>query len=222
MSQWPGVTVEERCAKYTIYEGKQDALLNTGLFKLEWFPGQPGNGKGSSTFVFTDENQREGYIKKPSTKKPMENGCGRARIVSTGAKADPLFRVWLTPTFEEYIRRRTAEETRSPEEQKACTGSDEWQRAKEARTDKSETLARWRNAISHRIAEIEKLCAGEAYFSEMPDVRIKGDDLTRVRDAVENLRRAFALTIPEMPDVVVRSNVYSIRDGAHRGLKKTG
>lgn len=214
MSQWPGVTVVDWSHEYIIYEGKQDALLNTGLFKLEWFPGQPGNGKGSSTFVFTDEKQRNGYIKKPSTKRPMENGYGRARIVSTGAQSDPFFKVWLTPTFEEKIRRSY--------EQKTCTGSDEWQLAKEARTDKGETLARWRNAISHRITEIERLCAGDAYFSEMPDVRIKGDDLARVRDAVENLRRAFALTTPEMPDVVIRSNVYSIRDGAHRGLKKTG
>ena len=107
-------------------------------------------------------------------------------------------------------------------ERETRTDAEAWRLAKEARTDKGETLARWRNAISHRITEIERLCAGEAYFSEMPDVRIKGDDLAHVRDAVEDLRRTFALTTPEMPDVVIRSNVYSIRDGAHRGLKKTG
>lgn len=214
MSQWPGVTVEDWGDKYTIYEGKKDALLNTGLFKLAWFPGQPGNGKGSSTFVFTDATRCNGHIKKPGDDNPRECGFGRVRIVSTGAPTDPLYRAWIQCSPTEAKRRKL--------EQTMRTGSDEWQRAKDARTDKGETLARWRNAISNRITEIENLCAGEAYFSEMPDVRIKGDDLARVRDAVENLRQAFALTTPEMPDVVIRSNVYSIRDGAHRGLKKTG
>lgn len=214
MSQWPGVTVNDWSHEYIIYEGKQDALLNTGLFKLEWFPGQPGNGKGSSTFVFIDESQRFGIIKKPGDGNPREYGFGRVRIVSTGAPTDPLFRVWLTPPPEEILRRRL--------EKKTCTGPDEWQLAKEARADKGEVFARWRNAISYEIGKLEKLCTGEMVFTEMPDVRINGNDLARVRDAVENLRRAFALTTPEMPDVVIRSNVYSIRDGAHRGLKKTG
>lgn len=212
MSQWPGVEVDER-VEYSIYEGKLEALLGTGLFKREWFPGQPGNGKGSSTFVFTDATQCDGYIKKPGDKNPRECGCGRVRILSTGAPTDPLYRVWLTPPPEEILRRKL--------EREACTGSEDWQAAKVAHADKSGAIARWRNAISHRIGEIERLCTGEAYFSEMPDVRIKGDDLARVRDAVETLRRTFAMTTPEIPDVIVRSNVYSIRDGVHRGLKKT-
>ena len=213
MSQWLDVSVSEH-DEYAIYEGKLEALLGTGLFKLDWFPGQPGNGKGASTFVFTDATRCNGHIKKPGDQNPRECGFGRVNIVSSGAPTDPLFRAWMRYPPAEVKRRKL--------EQKSCTGSGEWQRAKDARTEKGETLARWRNAISYRITEIEKLCAGEMYFSEMPDVQIKGDDLAHVRDAVENLRRAFALTIPEMPDVVIRSNVYSIRDGAHRGLKKTG
>lgn len=212
MSQYPGVAICI-CDEYTTYEGKLDALLGTGLFKLEWFPGQPGNGKESSTFVFTDATRWNGYIKKPGDDNRRECGFGRVRIISTGAPTDPLFRALIQYPPAEVERRKL--------EKAACTGADEWQRAKDARTDKGETLARWRNAISCRITEIEDLCAGKAYFSEMPDVRIKGDGLSRVRDAVENLRRAFALTTPEMPDVVIRSNVYSIRDGVHRGLKKT-
>lgn len=213
MKQWPGVSVTER-ENWTIYEGRQDALLNTGLFNLAWFPGQPGNCKTSSTFVFTDDTKRNGYIKTPGDKKRLENGLGRVRISTTGAATDPAYTAWIHHPPAEVERRKL--------EKAACTGADEWQRAKDARTDKGETLARWRNAISCRITEIEDLCAGKAYFSEMPDVRIKGDALGRVRDAVETLRRAFALTTPEMPDVVIRSNVYSIRDGVHRGLKKTG
>lgn len=213
MSQWLGVSVSEHDA-YAIYEGKLDALLGTGLFKIDWFPGQPGNGKGSSTFVFTDANRCNGHIKKPGDDKPRECGFGRVRIVSTGAPTDPLFRAW--------IQYPPAEAKRRELDRKACTGPDEWLRAKEARTDKLETLARWRNAISHRITEIEKLCAGEACFSEMPDVRINGEDLASVHNAVETLKRAFALTTPKIPDVVICSNVYSIRDGAHQGLKKSG
>lgn len=213
MNQYPGVSISI-CDEYATYEGKLNALLGTGLFNLEWFPGQPGNGKGSSTFVFTDATRRNGYIKKPGDDNRRECGFGRVCIISTGARTDPIFRAFIQYPPAEVERRKL--------EKAACTGADEWQRAKDARTDKGETLARWRNAISCRITEIEDLCAGKAYFSEMPDVRIKGDDLARVRDAVENLRRAFALTTPEMPDVVIRSNVYSIRDGAHRGLKKTG
>ena len=214
MSDYPGVKVDDWCDKWIAYEGRQDALIDTGLFCLAWFPGQPGNGKGSSVFVFTDETRRNGYIKKPGDKKPRENGYGRVTIATTGAAKDPKYRAWLHYPPAEAERRKLQRET--------CTGSDEWQLAKEARTDKGEVFARWRNAISYRIDELENLCVGKAYFSEMPDVQIKGDDLTRVRDAVENLRRVFALTTPEMPDVVIRSNVYSIRDGAHRGLKKTG
>ena len=214
MSQWPGVTVEDWGDKFTIYEGKQDALLNTGLFKLAWFPGQPGNGKGSSTFVFTDAARCNGHIKKPGDDNPRECGFGRVRIVSTGAPTDPLYRAWIQCSPTEAKRRKL--------EQTMCTGSDEWQLAKDARADKRAVLQQWKNAISYEVNNFEKLCTGEMVFTEMPDVRIKGDDLARVRDAVENLRRAFALTTPEMPDVVIRSNVYSIRDGAHRGLKKTG
>lgn len=210
MSQWPGVSVTE-FNWYTGYDGKLDALIATGLFCLEWFPGHPGNGKTSSTFVFTDDTERNGYIKRPKARQPRESSYGYVSIRRYGQDKYYAYRYYSTAEIE---RRKL--------EKAACTGADEWQRAKDARTDKGETLALWRNAISYRIAEIERLCAGEAYFSEMPDVRIKGDDLARVRDAVESLRRAFALTTPEMPDVVIRSNVYSIRDGAHRGLKKTG
>lgn len=211
MNQWPGVTVEDWNSDWTAYEGTQDALISTGLFCLAWFPGQPGNGKTSSTFVFTDDTKRNGYIKHPKDGKPRENGYGRACITGCGPEKR---RAWIHHPPAEVASRKLQHETR--------TDAETWRLAKEARTDKGETLARWRNSISYRIAEIERLCAGEAYFSEMPDVRIKGDDLARVRDAVESLRRAFALTSPEMPDVVIRSNVYSIRDGAHRGLKKTG
>lgn len=210
MSKHTGLEVSDWNESWTAYEGTQSELIATGLFCLSWFPGQPGNGKTSSTFVFTDDTKRNGYIKKPKARDPRENGYGRVCIVSRGKS----YRAWLHHPPAEVERRKLERETR--------TDAEAWRLAKEARTDKGETLARWRNAISHRITEIEKLCAGEAYFSEMPDVRIKGDDLNRVRDAVENLRRAFALTTPEMPDVVIKSNVYSIRDGAHRGLKKTG
>ena len=210
MSKHSGLKIEEWHDGCTIYEGTQSELIDTGLFCLSWFPGQPGNGKTSSTFVFTDDTKRNGYIKHPKDGKLLNSGYGRANIISRGKS----YRAWIHHPPAEVARRKLERETR--------TDAEAWRLAKEARTDKGETLARWRNEISHRIAEIEKLCAGEAYFSEMPDVRIKGDDLAHVRDAVENLRRAFALTTPEMPDVVIRSNVYSIRDGVHRGLKKTG
>lgn len=210
MSKHTGLKIEEWHDGCTIYEGTQSELIDTGLFCLSWFPGRSGNGKTSSTFVFTDDTKRNGYIKQQKDGKPLNSGYGRANIISRGK----IYRAWMYHAPAEAERRKLERETR--------TDAETWRLAKEARTDKGETLARWRNSISYRIAEIERLCAGEAYFSEMPDVRIKGDDLVRVRDAVESLRRAFALTTPEMPDVVIRSNVYSIRDGVHRGLKKTG
>ena len=212
MSHWLGVSVSEH-DEYAIYEGKLEALLGTGLFKREWFPGQPGNGKGSSTYVFIDERQLSAIIKKPGDGTALEYGFGRVRIQSTGAPTDPLFRAWLRYPPAVLKRRKL--------EREACTRSEEWQAAKVAHADKSGAIARWRNAINTRIGEILMLCTGEVYFSEMPDVRIKGDDLARVRDAVETLKHTFALTTPEIPDVIVRSNVYSIRDGVHRGLKKT-
>ena len=212
-SQSPGIKIEEWHDYSTMYEGKQATLIASGLFRAEWFPGQPGNGKSSTCFVFTDDTRRNGYIKKPGDKMPRENGFGRVRIISTGTAADPLFRAFIQHPPTEVARRKL--------EREACTGRNEWQLAKEAHSDKGEVFAGWRNAISYEIGKLEKLCTGEIVFTAMPDVRIKGDGLARVRDAVENLRRAFALTTPEMPDVVIRSNVYSIRDGAHRGLKKT-
>lgn len=209
MSKHTGLKIEEWGEDCTMYEGTQSELIDTGLFCLSWFPGQPGNGKTSSTFVFTDDTKRNGYIKKQKDGMPSNSGYGRVNIISRGK----IYRAWMSHAPAEAERRKLERETR--------TDAETWRLAKEARTDKSETLARWRNAISHRIGEIERLCTGEAYFSEMPDVRIKGDDLARVRDAVETLRRTFALSTPEIPDVIVRSNVYSIRDGVHRGLKKT-
>ena len=206
-----GLKIEDWNEDWTAYEGAQSELIETGLFCLEWFPGQPGNGKTSSTFVFTDDTKRNGYIKHRKDGKPRENGYGRACITGCGPQKR---RAYIYHPPAEVAHRKLQRETR--------TDAEAWQLAKEARTDKAGALSRWRNAISHRITEIEKLCAGEAYFSEMPDVRIKGGDLARVHDAVENLRRTFALTTPAMPDVVIRSNVFSIRDGAHRGLKKTG
>lgn len=214
MSQWAGVTVENSRDGWTAYEGTQSALIATGLFCLTWFPGQPGNGVGSSTFVFTDGTKRNGYIKTPGDGMARENGYGRVRISSSGSAHARVFRIWMYHPPAEVERRKL--------EKAACTGAVEWQLAKDARADKRAVLQQWKNAIGYEVNKFEKLCTGEMVFTEMPDVRIKGDDLARVRDAVENLRRAFAFTTPEMPDVVIRSNVYSIRDGAHRGLKKTG
>ena len=214
MSQWPGIHVEDWNVDWTSYEGTQDALIRTGLFFKEWFPGQPGNGAGSSTFVFLDENKQCGYIKKPGDGRPREYGFGRVRISSSGLTfRDSTFRAWVFHPPAEVERRKL--------QKAACTGADEWQLAKDARVDKQGVLQRWKNVISGEIANFERLCTGERYFVAMPDVRIKGDDLARVRDAVENLRLAFAQSVPVIPDIEVRSNVYSIRDGVHRGLKKT-
>lgn len=52
MSQWPGVSVDEGWrGEWTAYEGSQEALIATGLFCLDWFPGQPGNGTTSALAV---------------------------------------------------------------------------------------------------------------------------------------------------------------------------
>ena len=125
-----------------------------------------------------------------------------------------LYRAWVYCPPAEASRRNALREASSKPE--------EWQRAKEARTDKRVVLGRWKDAISYEISKFESLCTGEMVFTEMPDVRIQGDDLARVKDAVKNLRAVFQKSAPVIPDVVIRSNVYSIRDGAHKGLKRTG
>ncbi len=84
MSKHTGLKIEEWHDGFTVYEGTQSKLIDTGLFCLSWFPGQPGNGKTSSTFVFTDDTKRNGYIKKPKARHPRENGYGRVCIVSSG------------------------------------------------------------------------------------------------------------------------------------------
>lgn len=208
MSQWPGVSVLE-CVDSDCYEGTQDALMATGLFRLEWFPGQPGNGTTSSIFVFTDA-ERNGYILKRGAKLKKENGYGRVQIIISGS----MRRAWITLPPTEAARRKALIEASSKPE--------EWKLAKEAHTDKRGVLRRWKDAVNFEIGKFERLCTGEIIFTEMPDVRIQGDDLARVKDAVETLRAVFQQSNPVIPDVFIRSNVYSIRDGAHRGLKKTG
>lgn len=208
MSQWPGVSVLER-PDYDCYEGTQDALMATGLFRLEWFPGQPGNGTTSSIWVFNDA-ERNGYKLKRGAKMKKENGFGRVRIFTSGA----MRRAYIFLPPPEAARRKALEE--------ACSKPEEWKLAKEAHTDKRDILRRWKDAVSYEIGKFESLCTGEIIFTEMPDVRIQGDDLARVKDVVETLRAVFRHSTPVIPDVVVRSNVYSIRDGVHRGLKKTG
>lgn len=208
MSQWPGVSVLE-CVDSDCYEGTQDALMATGLFRLEWFPGQPGNGSTSSIFVFTDAEQN-GYILKRGAKLKKENGYGRVQICGSGA----MRRAWIIYPPAEAARRKALEE--------ACSRSEEWKLAKEAHAEKRDIFGRWKDALNFEMGKFERLCTGEMYFTEMPDVRIQGDDLARVKDAVKNLRAVFQQSTPVIPDVVIRSNVYSIRDGAHRGLKKTG
>lgn len=207
MSQWPGVSVLERCESIC-YEGTQDALMATGLFRLDWFPGQPGNGTTSSIFVFTDA-ERNGYVLKRGAKQ-KENGYGRVQVYGSGA----VRRAWVYYPPAEVARRKVLNE--------ACSKPEDWRLAKEAHADKHDVLRRWKDAVSYEIEKFERLCTGQTYFTEMPDVRIQGDDLSRVSEAVKTLRAAFLQSTPVLPDVVIRSNVYSIRDGAHRGLKKTG
>lgn len=211
VSEWPGVTVLYRGGVVARYAGTMSALVATGLFRPEWFPGQPGNGVSSSTFVFTDDKGNGYMLKRGTANNQLENGFGRVSITRYGKN-----------NFKVRKFHSVAEIKSAKAIQGAALHVEEWQMAKEARTNKATKLSQWKNAIAYKIRKFESLCTGEMVFTEMPDVRIEGDDLARVRDAVENLRRAFALAVPVIPDVVIRSNVYSIRYGAHRGLKETG
>jgi hypothetical protein len=209
MSQFADVTKEAWGIERTCYTGTLSALVATGLFKPEWFPGQPGNGATGSTFVFTDD-QGHGYILKRGTKNNLlDHGFGRVTINRYGKTV-----------FKVCVQHTDAEIEASKAKQQSLEQAKDWQTAKAVRADKQDVVWRWKAAIRYEIANFEHLCKGEACFTDMPDVRIQGFDLERIQDAIATLRSVFMESTPVIHDVVVRSNVISIREGAHRGLKK--
>ncbi len=191
----------------TSYSGKAPALIDSGLIKPEWLPGEAGNGKTSQSVVFLADGTAR-LLPVRSQFKSFDAGYGGLRIHKSGA----IYHIWRYWTEEERAK-KTAERQEAEERET-------WLAAKEA-ASQSNFPRRWKDGVLHHIRQAEMLIEGRMVFTDFPDVGLVESDIESAKRIIADLKNLLSWVTPTIKNKVqIRSNVFSLNDAAFRNMRK--